>query len=100
VKREQAFENISLKEIGFPGLPATTEVFGYQDTRVSLTQSLYSAELDERYGAQKHAEQVSAFSTRDARDVVYAVGIHISRSSLAQQEWRLRGPNSPPHKSS
>lgn len=81
---KQGFENISLKEIGlklppipgFPGLPATTGAFGYQDARVSLTQSLYSAEQHERYAEQKSAERASAFSTRDARDVVvYAVGI-------------------------
>src|SRR6266404_6670650 len=41
VKGEQAFENLSLKEIGLklppipglPGLPATTGPFGYQDAR-------------------------------------------------------------------
>jgi len=84
VTGEQAFEDDSLREIGlklppfqgFPGLPATTGAFSYQDARVSLTQSLYSAELHERYGAQKSAEHASAFSTRDARDVVvYAVGV-------------------------
>jgi outer membrane protein TolC len=83
VKGEQAFEDISLKEIGlklppipgFPGLPVTTGTFGYQDARVTLTQSLYSAELHERYAERKSAEQASAFSTRDSRDVVYAVGI-------------------------
>src|SRR5258707_3131576 len=84
VKGEQAFEDISLKEIGlklppipgFPGLPPTTGAFGYQDARVSLAQSGYSAELHDRSGAQKSAEQASALSTRDARDVVvYAVGI-------------------------
>ncbi len=84
VRGEQAFEDISLKEIGlklpptpgFSGLPATTGPFGYQDARVDLTQSLYSAELHERYAARKSAEQASALATRDARDVVvYAVGI-------------------------
>src|SRR5258708_10682268 len=83
-KGEQAFENISLKEAGlklppipgFPGLPATTGAFNYQDARVSVAQSVYNAELHDRYGAQKSAEQASALSTRDARDVVvYAVGI-------------------------
>jgi outer membrane protein TolC len=84
VKGEQGFEDISLQEIGlklppipgFSGLPASTGPFGYQDARVNLTQSLYSAELHERYAARKSAEQASALSTRDARDVVvYAVGI-------------------------
>lgn len=80
---EQAYEDLSLKEIGiklppipgFPGLPATTGAFGYQDARVTLTQSIYSAELRNQYRAQKKAEQASRFSTKDARDVVvYAVG--------------------------
>jgi outer membrane protein TolC len=79
----QAFENISLKETGlklppipgFRGLPATTGGFGYQDVRVSLTQSLYSAELREQYHARKSAEKASALSIEDSRDVVvFAVG--------------------------
>jgi outer membrane protein TolC len=84
VKGQQAFEDLSLKEIGLkvppipgqPGLPATTGAFGYQDVRVSISQSVYSQELHDRYRAQKSSEQASAFSTRDARDVVvYAVGV-------------------------
>ena len=76
VKGEQAFEDISLKELGVKGLPATTGPFSYQDVRVGLTQSIYSDELHNRYRAQKSSEQASALSTRDARDVVvYAVGV-------------------------
>ena len=84
VKGDQAFEDISLEEIGLklppipgvPGLPATTGPFGYQEARVSLTQSVYSDELHNRYRAQKTSEEASALSTRDARDVVvYAVGV-------------------------
>lgn len=79
----QAFENNSLKEIGlklppllgFAGLPATTGGFGYQDTRVSLTQTLYSAELREQYRASKNAEKAATFNVQDSRDVVvFAVG--------------------------
>jgi outer membrane protein TolC len=79
----QVFENDSLKEIGlklppipgFPGLPSTTGGFGYQDVRVSLTQSLYSAELRHQYQAQKNAERASRFTINDSRDVVvFAVG--------------------------
>ncbi|HEX6546477.1 MAG TPA: TolC family protein, partial [Bryobacteraceae bacterium] len=79
----QAFENRSLKEIGlklppiagFPGLPATTGGFGYQDVRVNLTQALYSAELRNQYHARKSAERASLFSIKDSRDVVvFAVG--------------------------
>lgn len=85
VKGEQAFENISFKEVGLgrlppiPGvgaLPSTSGNFGYQDARVSLSQSVYSKELHDRYRAQKNVENASLFSTRDARDVVvYAVGV-------------------------
>jgi outer membrane protein TolC len=83
VDGRQAFESISFKEIGiklppipgFPGLPSTTGGFGYQDARVSLTQSLYSTELRQQYQAQKSAEKASAFSVKDSRDVVvFAVG--------------------------
>jgi len=50
VQGEQAFEDVSLKEVGLrlppipgvPGLPATTGAFSYQDARVSLRQSVYS----------------------------------------------------------
>jgi outer membrane protein TolC len=84
VSGKQGFEDDSLKEIGlklppipgFPGLPATTGPFSYQDAGVSLTQSIYSDELHNRYRAQQRTEQASALSTRDARDVVvYAVGV-------------------------
>jgi outer membrane protein TolC len=83
-KGEQAFEDLSLQEIGLklpaapgvPTLPATTGSFGFQDARVSLEQSVYSQELHDRFRSQKSAEQASRFSTRDARDVVvYAVGV-------------------------
>lgn len=83
VTGEQAFENISFQEVGLgklppiPGvgqLPPTSGNFGYQDTRINFTQSLYSAETHDRYRAQQHAERASVFSSRDARDVVvYAV---------------------------
>jgi outer membrane protein TolC len=84
VKGEQAFEDISLAEIGLrlppmpgvPALPATTGPFSYQDARVSLTQSIYSDEVHNRYRVRQSTEQASALSTRDARDVVvYAVGV-------------------------
>jgi outer membrane protein TolC len=79
----QAFESISYKEIGlklpsipgFPALPPTSGGFGYQDTRISVTQSLYNAELREQYHAQKSAEKASVFTIKDSRDVVvFAVG--------------------------
>lgn len=79
----QAYESISYKEIGLklppiPGLPAlpkTSGGFGYQDARVSLTQSLYNAELRNQYRARKSDEQASILSIQDSRDVVvFAVG--------------------------
>ena len=85
LKGEQGFEKISFQEVGLSKLPAipgvgslpkTSGDFGYQDARVSLTQSVYNAELHDRYRAQQQAEQASALSARDARDVVvYAVGV-------------------------
>ena len=43
--------------------------------RVSLAQSLYSAELRNRYRARKSEEQASTLSSQDSRDVVvFAVG--------------------------
>jgi outer membrane protein TolC len=80
---KQVYADQSLKEFGlrlpavagFPGLPATTGAYGFQDVRVSLTQSVYSSTLRNSYQAEKQAEQASALSASDARDVVvYAVG--------------------------
>src|SRR5438105_10431406 len=79
----QGYENLSYKEIGLklppiPGLPALPSMsggFGYQDARVSLTQSLYNAELRNQYLARKSDEQASRLSIQDSRDVVvFAVG--------------------------
>jgi outer membrane protein TolC len=79
----QGYENLSYKEIGLklspipglPALPATSGAFGYQDARVSLTQSLYSAQLRNQYRARKSDEQAPALSVQDSRDVVvFAVG--------------------------
>ena len=80
---QQAFEDISYKEIGLklppiPGLPALPPVsggFGYQDARIVVTQSIYDLQLHERYRTQKNNEQASALSVKDSRDVVVlAVG--------------------------
>jgi outer membrane protein TolC len=79
----QGYESLSYKEIGLklpalpglPALPATSGGFGYQDARVNLTQSLYNAELQNRYRARKSDEQASMLSIQDSRDVVvFAVG--------------------------
>src|SRR5882724_4668677 len=79
----QGYQNLSYKEIGLklppipglPALPSTSGGFGYQDARVSLTQSLYNAELRNQYRARKRDEQASTLSVQDSRDVVvFAVG--------------------------
>src|SRR5437879_6291162 len=79
----QGYENLSYKEIGLklppipglPALPSTSGGFGYQDARVSLTQSLYNAELRNQYLARKRDAQASTLSIQDSRDVVvFAVG--------------------------
>ena len=79
----QGYDDLSYKEIGLklppipglPALPATSGGFGYQDARVSITQSLYNAELQNQYRARKSDEQASILSIHDSRDVVvFAVG--------------------------
>jgi len=79
----QAYESLSFKELGlklpsipgFPGLPATSGGFGYQDARLTLTQSIYDAQLRNQYRSRREAERASALNVRDSRDVVvFAVG--------------------------
>ncbi len=73
----QTYENLSLKEVGIrlPGLPPVTGGFGFQDARISISQSLFSAELHHRYRAEQAMEHASALSARDAREVViFAAG--------------------------
>ena len=79
----QAYESLSYKEIGLklppipglPALPSTSGGFGYQDARVSVSQSLFNAELRNRYRARKRDEQASILNIQDSRDVVvFAVG--------------------------
>jgi outer membrane protein TolC len=80
---KQVFENISYQEIGLkfppipglPPLPSTSGGFGYQDVRVALSQRLFDRGTRQRYQARKDDERSSAFSVKDARDVVVlAVG--------------------------
>jgi hypothetical protein len=80
---EQVLMDQSLKEVGlklppipgFPGLPATTGAFSFQDARISVEQPVYNAPLRKRYQAEKEAEQSALSSISDAKDiVVYAVG--------------------------
>ena len=74
----QVYENISFKEIGlklpaipgFPGLPSTSGGFGYQDARLSLTQSIYNPQLLNEYRSRRDAERASALNVKDSRDVV------------------------------
>jgi outer membrane protein TolC len=74
---KQGFEDLSFKEIGIKlpaslglSLPATSSGFGYQDARVAVSQTVYSAELRDRYKTQKSLDQASVLSIRDSRDVV------------------------------
>jgi outer membrane protein TolC len=76
----QVYESISFKEIGLKlppasglTLPPTSGGFGYQDARISLTQSIFSAELRNQYQSRKAAERASALSAQDSRDVVVFV---------------------------
>lgn len=79
----QAYESVSYNEIGLrlpaipglPGLPATSGGFGFQDARVSLTQTVFDARLRNQYKARKSDEAASRLSIQDSRDVVvFAVG--------------------------
>ncbi len=78
----QVYEQLSFKEIGIklpPGapfqLPATSGGFGYQDTRIGISQQVYNASLRDKYRANKNLEQASLFNQKDSRDVVvFAVG--------------------------
>jgi outer membrane protein TolC len=79
----QGYENLSYKEIGLklppipglPALPSTSGGFGYQEARVSLTQSVHNAELRNQYRARKSDERAARLSIQDSRDVVvFAVG--------------------------
>jgi hypothetical protein len=91
----QGYENLSYKEIGLklppipglPALPSTSGAFGYQDARVSLSQSLYNAELRNQYRARKSDEQASTLSIQDSRDVV----VFCSRDRLFAGDLE-RGP--------
>jgi outer membrane protein TolC len=76
-RAKQGFEDLSFKEIGIKlpaslglSLPPTSGGFGYQDARVAISQTVYSAELRNRYKAQQSNERASILSIRDSRDVV------------------------------
>src|SRR5260370_36550537 len=61
---------------GFPGLPSTSGGFGYQDARLSLTQTIYDPQILNRYRSRRDAERASALNVKDSRDVVvFAVGL-------------------------
>ncbi len=94
-RARQGYENLSYKEIGLklppipglPALPSTSGGFGYQDARVSVTQSLYNAELRNRYRARKSEEHSSRLSIQDSRDVVvFAVGTAAARVETAKAQ--------------
>ena len=71
------YEELSLREFGLkiPGFPSSTGSFGYEDARVTFTQSIYNGELRNRYRAEVAAARASDLNAKDARDVVvFAVG--------------------------
>ena len=73
----KVYEELSLREFGLriPGLPSSTGSFGFEDARVTLTQSIYNGELRNRYRAAAAAAHASEMNAKDARDVVvFAVG--------------------------
>jgi len=82
-RAEQEYEDLSYKEIGLVLPPSTGVVlsptsgaFGYQDARVTATQSIFNVELQDRYRAQNQLESASLLNTEDSRDVVVlAVGL-------------------------
>ena len=80
---QQGYQNLSYREIGLklppipglPSLPPTSGGFGYQDARVSLSQSVYNTQLRDQYRSRKSEEKASALGIQDSRDVVvFAVG--------------------------
>jgi outer membrane protein TolC len=73
----KVYEELSLREVGLdlPGLPSSTGTFGFEDVRVTATQSIYNGELRNRYRAAAAAARASEMNAKDARDVVvFAVG--------------------------
>ena len=71
------YEELSLREFGLriPGFPSSTGRFSFEDARLTLTQSIYSGELQNRRRADVAAERASELNAKDAGDVVvFAVG--------------------------
>src|SRR5262245_34241821 len=66
------YEELSLREFGLkgPGFPSSTGSFGFEDARVTFTQSIYNGELRNRYRAEVAAARASDLNAKDARDVV------------------------------
>ena len=81
-RAEQSFEQTSLSTIGLKvpaqagfHLPPTTGAFAYSQGRIELQYSAFDPALITNYRARRAAENASALSTRDSRDVVVlAVG--------------------------
>src|SRR5580658_10550879 len=94
-RAEQSFEQLSLSSLGIriPSqagfrLPATTGAFGYSEGRISLQYSAFDPALIANYKARRAAEDASALSTRDSRDVV-VLAVGIAYFQVVSSEARL-----------
>ena len=73
----KVYAELSLREVGLdiPGLPSSTGTFGFEDVRVTATQSIYNGELRNRSRASAATVRATELNAQDARDVVvFAVG--------------------------
>jgi outer membrane protein TolC len=71
------YEELSLREVGLKGtgFPSSTGSFGFEDARVTFSQSIYSGELRNRYRAEIATARAADLNAKDARDVViFAAG--------------------------
>jgi outer membrane protein TolC len=82
----EASERLSLREIGLklPGAPPTSGPFQFQDARVTVSQTVFSRELIDRYHADDHRSHAAELSADDVRDAVaLAVGAAYLRIAAA-----------------
>jgi outer membrane protein TolC len=70
-----AQDNLATRGLRFPGLPKIVGPYGYFDTRVYLTQSLFSLKALNRERGASYNERAAQYTYKDARDLlVLAVG--------------------------
>ena len=80
-RAQQTYQDLSFRELGIKlppqlgQLPPVSGGFGYSDARIVAQSAIVNFELLDKYKSQKALEAASAFSSKDARDVVvFAVG--------------------------